>query len=78
MSNDVYLHGQPAPLASAKQLARLRFSDEKLSVRLAENDDRLDRFSQVLGNLEQTSATATRSPSLANRKRGDHAKKDRR
>ena len=62
----------------AKQLAKLKLSDEKLSARLAENADRLDRFSEVLVSLEQTSATATRSPNFGNRRRDDQVKKDRR
>lgn len=62
----------------AKQLAKLKVPDEKLNIRLTENAKRLDRFSEVLDNLEQTSAEATRSPSLTIQQQNNQAKKDRR
>ena len=63
----------------AKQLAKLKLSDEKLSARLVENANRLDRFSDVLDNLEQTSGTtATRSVSFMALKPNAQASKDKR
>jgi len=62
----------------AKLLSKLKLSDAKLSMRLVENANRLDRFSEVLGSLEQTSATATRSLGFTIRPRDAQAKKDRR
>jgi hypothetical protein len=48
----------------AKQLAKLKVQDGDLSSRLLKNSDRLERFSEVLGNLEQVTAGATRAPSF--------------
>jgi hypothetical protein len=63
----------------AKQLAKLKLSDEKLRARLVENANRLDRFSDVLDNLEQTSGTtATRSVSFMALKPNAQASKDKR
>ena len=62
----------------AKLLAKLKLSDRKLSARLVENANRLDRFSEALDSLEQMSATATRSACLERGARPDGAKRDRR
>jgi hypothetical protein len=60
----------------AKHLAKLKLFDKKLSVRLVENANRLDRFSEALNSLEQLSATATRSTSIERSQRPDQAKRD--
>ena len=62
----------------ARQLAKLKLPDEKLSSRLVENANRLDRMRDVLGNLEKTSASSTRSPGFPATIDASQIKKDRR
>ncbi len=62
----------------AKQIAKLKLTDEKLLGRLAENASRLDRMQMALGDLEKTNGSATRSPSFPMIVRTGDAKKDRR
>ena len=60
----------------ARMLAKLKLSDTKLSSRLVENAKRFDRMRDVLGSLEKTSGSATRSPGFPSASR--EVKKDRR
>lgn len=57
----------------AKHLAKLKVQDPSLSKRLIENADRLDRFSEVLSNLGQTSIGTTRAPGFAATKQDNHS-----
>jgi len=61
----------------ARLLAKLELSD-KLSSLVVENAKRVDRFRDVLGNLEKTSASATRSPGFPSAAANREAGKDRR
>lgn len=61
----------------ARLLAKLKLSD-KLSSLVVENAKRVDRFRDVLGNLEKTSASATRSPGFPSAAANREAGKDRR
>lgn len=62
----------------ARQLAKLKLADEKLSSRLVENANRLDRMRDVLGNLEKVSGSLTRSPGFPAATNARDARKDRR
>ncbi len=62
----------------ARLLAKLKLSDSNLSSRLAENARRIDRMRDVLGNLDKTSASATRSPGLETASTVGEIQKDRR
>jgi hypothetical protein len=62
----------------ARLLAKLRLRDSKLSSRLVENAKRIDRMRDVLGSLEKTTASATRSPGFPSANTGREARKDRR
>jgi hypothetical protein len=62
----------------ARQLAKLKLPDEKLAIRLSENAHRLDRMCDVLGNLEQTNSSASRSPSFPGERNNKESREDRR
>lgn len=62
----------------ARLLAKLKLSDPKLSSRLVENAKRFDRMRDVLGSLEKTSGSATRSPGFPKVSKKREIKKDRR
>jgi hypothetical protein len=59
-------------------LELLDVDDSSLSSRLAESAKRIDRMRDVLGNLDKTSASATRSPALETASAAGEIKKDRR
>ena len=62
----------------ARSIAKLRLSDSKLSSRLVEDAKRVDRMRDVLGSLEKTIGSATRSPGLSSLMARQDTKKDRR
>lgn len=61
----------------ARQLVKLKLADEKLSSKLVENADRLDRMRDVLGKLEAISASLTRSAALPISRESKESKKNR-
>lgn len=62
----------------ARQLAKLKLLDKRLSSRLVENAKRIDRMREVLGNLEKTNSSATRAASFPVEVNEKQQKKDRR
>ena len=62
----------------ARLLAKLKLSDSKLSSRLIDNAKRVDRMRDVLGSLEKTSASGTRSPGFPSANVSKESKEDRR
>lgn len=62
----------------ARLLAKLKLTDGKLSSRLVENANRLDRMRDVLGNLDKVSGSLTRSPGFLAAADARNAKKGRR
>jgi len=62
----------------ARQISKLKLSDEKLVAKLVENAKRLDRMREVLGSLEKLSGSSTRAKGFSISSSDMGTKRDRR